>query len=260
MKITWLGTASILIEGENFSLLFDPYLKDLPRNYEPQNLIEQRKRVFLSQSTVFITHGHFDHISSLKELYASIPCTIYLTQAPYDTLISKKFPKDKLKIIKAGDEIKFSGITVRALQGKHLRFIKKELVLGFFTKRSWKYLGRGIRLTRKHFRYPENNQTLFYEIEAEGKLLQIMGSAELMENFDYHTDADLLILPHQGKKEIDEHNGKIVQRLRPKRIMLDHYDDAFPPYSSQIPVDKFCQQTSKTIPTSKFIEGIPIEL
>ncbi len=260
MKITWFGTASVLIESQETSILFDPYLKDLPKNYEQEYLLEQRKNAFLSQKNVLITHGHFDHISSLKELYSQIPCKIYLTKTPYKSLSSKRFPKNKLCQIQAGDQLDFSGVTVRALQGKHIKFVKKELFLGFFTKKSIKYFWRGLRLTFDYFKYPQKKEILFYEIEAEGKLIQVMGSAELMDNEVYHTGADLLILPHQGIKNIDGHNAKIVERLKPKRVVLDHYDDAFPPYSAQIPVDDFCQNMSKTIPTEKLIEGKTIEI
>ncbi len=101
---------------------------------------------------------------------------------------------------------------------------------------------------------------MFYEILAEGKRIQLMGSANLNENENYETGADLLILPHQGRSDIDEINTVIVQKLKPKRVLLDHYDDAFPPYSAQINVDGFCQRMSKTLPTEKLLEGISVEV
>ncbi len=260
MKITWYGTASILLEVGDTSVMFDPYLKDLPKDYEPIELLENRKRAFLQQKTVFITHGHFDHLSSINELYNDKDCKIYLTKTPYRTLKREGFPTQKLQEISAGQEICLGDVKVRAIQGKHIEFIKKDLAKGFITPHPPKVFCRGLARTIDYLKYPESGEILFYEIEAEGKRLQIMGSADLAEGVKYPTGADLLILPHQGRKDIDEHNKKIVERLMPKRIVLDHYDDAFPPYSALIPVDDFCAEISKTIPTQKLVEGQTIEL
>ncbi len=260
MKITWYGTASILIETEKTSILFDPYMKALPKNYELKELTENRRNAFIAQKTVFITHGHFDHLSSIKELYKDKDCKIYLTSAPYKTLKKQKFPISKLQQISIGQTIKLDGVKVLALQGKHIRFIKKDLAIGFIKPKRFKVFWRGLKRTIDYLKYPEKNQTLFYELYIEGRLVQIMGSADLDENISYSTGADILILPHQGRKDIDEHNKKIAQQLKPKRILLDHYDNAFPPYSADIPVDKFCEKISKTIPTEKLIEGRTIEI
>ncbi len=260
MKITWHGTASIILETENSKLLFDPFLKDLPKNYEPKENKENRQNAFRDCKTIFITHGHFDHLSSLKPLYNDLPCKIYLTKTPYRTMVRNKFPQSKLCQIKAGDTLDIDGIIIHALQGRHVKFIKKEVVKGIFTPRPIKSFCRGIRISCCHFMYPEHGETLLYEIQAENKLIQIMGSADLDDNTEYTKGADLLILPHQGRMDIDEHNRKIVMKLQPKRVLLSHYDDAFPPYSQQIPVDSFCQEISKTIPTDKLIEGELVEI
>ncbi len=260
MKITWYGTASILIETKKTALLFDPYMKDLPQKRESQEVKDIRKRVFQEQKNVLITHGHLDHLASIQPLYNDLPCTIYLTKTPYQTLKKRKFPIEKLQEIHAGEEIRFEDVTVRALRGKHVTFVRREVAKFIFGWGRWRYLPRAIRLGIAYFRYPENGEILMYEIESEGKRIQLMGSAGLHEDVDYATGADVLILPHQGRSDIDEYNAKIVEKLQPKRILLDHYDDAFPPFSADIPVDTFCERISKTIPTEKLLEGMPIEI
>ena len=52
---------------------------------------------------------------------------------------------------------------------------------------------------------------------------------------EYPTDADLLILPLQGRSDQDTYALRIVEKLLPKWVLLDHYDDTFPPMTS--PVD-----------------------
>ncbi len=260
MKITWYGTASILLQTNKTSILFDPYMKALPKNFESQSCTQERRRVFMAQKTVFITHGHFDHLGSIKELYANTDGKIYLTKTPYQTLKRKNFPLNLMQKISVGEEIEVGDCKVRAVQGKHVKFIKKDLAIGFFKPKRFKVFWRGLQRTIDYLKYPEKGETLMYEVRVEGKLIQIMGSADLQEGVEYATGADLLILPHQGRKDMDEHNAKIVERLRPKSVLLDHYDNSFPPYSADVPVDNFCMETSKTVPTKKLVEGQTIEI
>ncbi len=183
-----------------------------------------------------------------------------MTKTPYKTLKRQGVDESRLQKISVGEEISVGDIRVRALQGKHVEFIKRDLAKGFITPHPPKVFWRGLCRTVDYLKYPEKGEIIFYEIFAEGKLIQIMGSADLNKNEAYRRGADLLILPHQGRKDIDEHNKRIVGQLQPKRVLLDHYDDAFPPYSAQIPVKDFCLEMSKTIPTEWLIEGQTIEL
>ena len=56
MKITWLGTASVRIETEGERILFDPFVQ-LAGGENP-NCIDD----FWQDRTLFITHGHLDHL------------------------------------------------------------------------------------------------------------------------------------------------------------------------------------------------------
>ncbi len=258
MKITWYGTASVILETENTSLVFDPYLKDVPRKKESKEIKENRRQVFSTQKNVLITHGHFDHLASVKSIYQDKDCKVYLTKTPFMTLKKRKFPSDKLQEIHAGDTLFFGDISVRVLAGKHVQFISYDVIKSFFKRII--YLPRAIRLGIDFFKYPENNETLVYEVFVEDKVIQIMGSAGLRDDVDYTCGADVLILPHQGRHDIDNYNRLIVERLKPKRVLLDHYDDSFPPFSRDINVDNFCDTMSKTVQTEKLKEGQLVEV
>ena len=82
-------------------------------------------------------------------------------------------------------------------------------------------------------------ETVFYEVSAEGKRVQIMGSLGLDPNTDYPTGADVLILPFQGRSDLEAYAAPIVRSLAPKQVLLDHYDDSFPPMTTQVETARF---------------------
>lgn len=258
MHITWYGTASILIETDANKIIFDPYMKYLPDGTEPQTTRDARRDVFRAQNSILITHGHLDHLSSIAELYQDCDCTIYLTETPYRTLHRQGFSQDKLRLIRPDDEIRFSDMTVHVYPGKHIHYdlgVVRQILSRTRTKEAQARLHR---LTHLNHQYPEHHETVFFEVCAEGKRIQLMGSAELCDDVEYPTGADVLILPHQGRSDMDLHNQSIAERLQPRRILIDHYDDAFPPLSANVPVDHFCKKMSGAIPTAKLHEGVPI--
>ena len=260
MEITWYGAASIYIEASGTSLLFDPFLKYLPEGYEPDELRKQREKVFGTAATILITHGHLDHLSSIPTLYRNKPCTVFLTEAPAATLTKQGFPKTKIHRIAPGDVLQFPNLSVRVYQGKHIRFDARLILQKVFRLSSWKQFPRLIHLLNLNMRYKENSEIVFYEIRTEGKRIQIMGSADLADDVKYPTEADVLILPHQGRSDIDSHNEAIIKKLKPKRVLLDHYDNAFPPVSELTPVDDFCRRMSTNVPTENMIEGKRIRI
>ncbi len=260
MEITWYGTASIYIEASGTSLIFDPFLKYLPEGYEADELRKQREKAFGTAATILITHGHLDHLSSIPTLYRNKPCTVFLTETPTATLTKQAFPETKIHRIAPGDILQFSGVSVCVYQGKHIRFDAKFILQKVFRLSSWKQFPRLIHLLKLNLQYKENGEIVFYEIEAEGKRVQIMGSADLADDVEYPTEADVLILPHQGRSDIDSHNEAIIKKLKPKRVLLDHYDNAFPPVSELTPVDDFCRRMSTNVPTENMIEGKRIRI
>ncbi|MBR2551696.1 MAG: MBL fold metallo-hydrolase [Erysipelotrichaceae bacterium] len=69
-----------------------------------------------------------------------------------------------------------------------------------------------------------------------------MGSVNLREDIDYPTDADLLILPYDGWENNFPPAVRVIERLRPKRILLDHYDDTIPPITMPLDLDSLLER------------------
>ena len=233
MKLTWYGTAALLLESDGTAIAFDPFLGIAPG--DSTGAPARRATALGNVGNVFVTHGHFDHILQIPAICPE--ARIYATATPCEGL-RRRGLRDLCRIA-PGQTVEVGPFSVRAYQGRHCRFdaalIRRTACFG----RVWKHLPHMLRLLRWNRQYPENGETLFYEIRAEGKRVQIMGSLGLDPDTAYPTGADVLVLPYQGRSDLADCAMPIVERLAPKRVVLDHYDDSFPPMTSNIDTSGF---------------------
>lgn len=229
MEIKWHGTASIEMKSQAGRILFDPFVplkgSAVPVKVEDYDGIND----------IFITHGHIDHIVNLPMIFQrNSDIRIYCTQTPYRTLVKKGIPESNLVQITFGSEISVHDFKLKVYHGKHA--VLPGPSVGRIS-RMLKSPARGNLpyIIREFFLCREKGETAFYEIETEGKKISLMGSLNLREDTDYPTESDLLILPYNGWEDNYAPAVKVIERLNPKRIFLDHYDDTFPPITE--PVD-----------------------
>lgn len=232
MKLTWLGTAALLLQTDDTTVAVDPF-PGLPL-HEPIDREIPDRALFERADHVLVTHGHFDHIQFIPVLYGGGSCPVYATATPCRTLENRGFPTDRLRTIAPGDTFDLGSIRIRTWQGRHCRFDFPLVVRTLGSPRSLTHLARLARLLKLNKAYDEAGEILFYEVTDGKTRLQIMGSLGLDENTEYPTGADWLILPYQGRSDLADYALPLVERLAPKAVLLDHYDDAFPPMSSAI--------------------------
>lgn len=236
MKITWLGTASIRIEAEGERILFDPFVQLV--GGENPNCIED----FLEDDTICITHGHLDHLMEAPEFLeeeGAGEATVFCGSVAADTL-SKLVPDtSNVVCVRPGCCFHIGKVRIRVWEGRHARPGFWTGVRKLFSVRLIKYFRNALALGYLNLKFPEKDQTYLYELQAEGKTVLVMGSLGLKEEICYPEGADLLILPYQGSARLEQEAMRIVRRLRPKRIMLDHFDDAFPPVSNRVDTRSF---------------------
>lgn len=249
MRLRWCGTAAVELCSGGYRLVIDPFLGmaavcDAARQ-------QRLQQIFTAADAVLVTHGHFDHIYDIPALYADRNIPVYATATPCAILIQNGLAHHQLVCIAPGEQLHLGPFTVTALRGRHCRFDIGVVCKTLFKKAAFFHPLRLVRLLRLNRRYPENGETLFYQIEAEGVRIQVMGSMGLDAAVAYPTGADVLILPFQGTGNPALTVAPIVDRLRPRSIFLDHYDDAFPPLSSQIPTAGFVSaMRARGIPTT----------
>lgn len=245
MKITWLGTASILIESEDTCILFDPFV-ELAGGSNPNTLED-----FRGVTDICITHGHVDHLFFVPQLIEEQDATVHCPSPAAVTLEGWLEECGNVVRTLPGESWQVGGIRLRTHMGAHVPFTPCLAMRTLLQMRNLRYWRNALFLAWAHPRFPEKGETLVYEIEAEGKRVLLLGSMALDPDTVYPEGADLLILPFQGRREPEREACRIVERLKPRRVLLDHFDDAFPPVSRQEDTRRLCRLMKERFPQVK---------
>ncbi|MBO5210178.1 MAG: MBL fold metallo-hydrolase [Lachnospiraceae bacterium] len=257
MKITWFGAASLLIEYAEDRILIDPFLP-LRGAENPAFLLD-----YVEEDSILITHGHLDHLSSIPNIMEHADATVYCSALPAATLEKKKVNGDQIAVIQPGNILHFGQIKVTVLPGKHIEFdsqIKKNTLIN---PRMLRYLPNTFALAIQNFSYKEGNETLIYQIDAGSKRILVLGSLNLDENTEYPKYVDMLVLPYQGATDLITPALSIIEKIEPKTVLLDHFDDAFPPISRRVdtrPLKKVLTERFPDLPVVKPTAGKPVTL
>lgn len=257
MKITWFGTASLLIENEENRILIDPFLPLRGSENHP-SLLDYQK-----EDSILITHGHIDHLGSIPKILRNSDATVYCSALPAATLEKKKTDSDQIVIIRPGDVLHFGAITVTPLPGKHIKFDAGLIRHTFLSLRILRYFPNFLSLLFRNHTYAEGDETLAYLIETGGKKILVLGSLALREETEYPKYVDMLVLPYQGATDLVSAALAILARIEPRTVLLDHFDDAFPPISRRIdtkPLKKALEEYYPELPVVKPTAGKAITL
>lgn len=257
MKLQWFSTAAFTLTEGDEAIAFDPFL-GLPLGRRWPQL---EGSAFQKASAIFVTHGHVDHILEIPTLLKGSKAPIHATATPCRTLMRHGMAPDRLRVIRPGDAVNVGPFQVKAYRGRHCKFDGPLIWQTAFSPRLWRHLPRVMRLLFYVAEYPEKGETLFYEVTVKEKRIQIMGSMGLDASMDYPTEADALILPYQGRSDLIPYGWKLVERLQPKAVYLDHYDDSFPPLTAPIDTKPFCDLLiGRGIPCRALTPLEPIDL
>ena len=245
MKLKWYGTASILLESGGTRLLFDPYLHALAEG-APLPLAEAR-----TADAIFITHPHLDHFSDV-DAFSEGRRPVYVNERGIRLARENGLQAACMRAVRAGDEVAVGDFAVRAYPALHCRFDAATVLRTLYSPRTWRMLPNTLALLRgaKKFRI-RRSDVLAFSVTAEGRTLLLFGSAGMAAGTNYPQGADLLIFPYQGRARMDRALRPFLDALRPEAVVIDHFDDAFPPVSRQVDTRRFIPTVQARLPAAR---------
>lgn len=244
MYYKWYGTATLLIESENTRLLIDPYRKQFARKDRmPDDEI-------CSADAIFITHPHVDHFKDTDSFsHGKIPVFVSETGISH----AEKYGLDHscMRRISAGDCVTVGDLTVRAYPAEHCRFDAASILRILFSPRTWLHFSDCVSLLSDARRFSiKRDDVLAFEVSDGVKNILVFGSAGMNENALYPDKVDLMFFPYQGRRRIDKVLAKFLRRMSPKKIVIDHFDDAFPPITHEVNTKRFIPTAEKYAPSA----------
>ncbi|MCL2045609.1 MAG: MBL fold metallo-hydrolase [Oscillospiraceae bacterium] len=253
MRVKWYGAACIMLESDGTRLLFDPFFSLNDKGYKP--LLDELSSVM----SILVTHGHLDHIVDIPTIWkhGGGKTDVYCSSTPRKVLISKGINNVSIREIMPNDEFSIGAFDIRVLKGKHIGFDKWIVLKTLFRPQIVQYWKNFIYMFKENMICTEAGETIVYDIRADGKQVLLLGSLNLDADTEYPIGADLLILPLQGRSDISEYALSFIDHLMPKMILLDHYDDAFPPISSAVDTEPFVTLIAKRHPNIPVISLKP---
>lgn len=242
MIITWRGTASISLKSTNCHLEFDPYGHPLNMQLPPLD-----KEDIDSADAIFISHPHLDHFSDIQSFAEKAP--VYVSQNGIDRLKKRGGVMPQMIPVKAGDFFRFGDLSVKIYQSRHCKYNAGIILSIIFSLRTYRNVAKVLQLFSQIRQFPIKDDVYMFEIQAEGKRVCIMGTAGLDDRTQYPVGADLVIFPYQGRTDMATYSLPLIERLQPKRVLFDHIDDAFPPFTDTVNLDGILALLKEKMPS-----------
>ena len=253
MEVQWIGTATLLIKSGKDVILIDPY-------NQPYNKFFRRitNKELKGVKAIFITHPHLDHFDRtdrFSKQAGGVP--IYVNSRGIKTAKIHHWDTKNMYEIIVGDEIEVGNLKVRVHQGLHCNL--DPMLLFTFLHRLLipKNLFRAIKIgIELKLTYKIDTLDIFsFEVTDGEKTVYLMGSANIYQPDPRPDNIDMLIYPFQGLRlsNMFQHSLDIMGYFSTKKILFDHWDNAFPPVTTTMELDKFMPFVEEAYPDTQFI-------
>jgi L-ascorbate metabolism protein UlaG (beta-lactamase superfamily) len=223
--LKWLGTAGWEIQIGQTKILIDPFLTRQQAVASEEWKTDEAAvlNVISGADYIFAGHSHADHIGDIPFIAKRFGAKILGSRTTVNLSLSAGVDKAQLTTISGGEKLDFKDFSVQVINSQH----------GILTRDGQKRQPRSPEITRplsgpilgKHF--VEGGSYLYYFSFGKLRLLHQSTGNFIDENLQ-GLEPDIAILAENSNYDWTE----ALKILRPKTVIVHHYDDWRVPLSS----------------------------
>ena len=223
--LKWLGAAGWEIQIAQTKILIDPFLtRRQAVAAEEWNTDEETVlNVINGADYIFAGHSHADHIGDIPFIAKRFGSKVIGSRTTVNLSLSAGVDQALLTTASGGEELSFKDFSVQVIKSRH----------GVLTRNGQKRQPKSAEITRplsrpilgKHF--VEGGSYLYYFTFGKLRLLHQSTGNFIEENL-HGLDPDVAILAENSNYDWTEG----IKILRPKTVIVHHYDDWRVPLSS----------------------------
>ncbi|MDR1630509.1 MAG: hypothetical protein LBS36_09925, partial [Oscillospiraceae bacterium] len=156
-------------------------------------------------------------------------------------------------IIAQDDDFQIGAFHVRSIRSCHISFdfyyiAKNAISPGFYAG-----LPRVFQSLHQFSKTPLGDECVEFLLEAGGERLLLAASLGEDDSIAHPQDVDVFVMPYNGRWYLNEHMMKHVRQIRPKKIIMSHFDAAFPPLCLDSKPERFVSFMKQKQPETEVI-------
>ena len=225
LTLKWLGTAGWEIQMAHTKILVDPFLtrRQSVAAEEWKTDEEAVLNVISGADYIFAGHSHADHIGDIPFIAKRFGAKVIGSRTTVNLALSAGVEQSHLTSIIGGEKLDFKDFSVQVIKSQH----------GILTREGQERQPRSAEITRpisgpilgKHF--VEGGSYLYYF--TFGKFLVLhQSTGNFIEENLHGLEPDVALLAENSNYNWIE----ALKILRPKTVIVHHYDDWRVPFSS----------------------------
>ncbi|WP_370045161.1 MBL fold metallo-hydrolase [Lysinibacillus sp. RC79] len=251
IKVTFLGTSSLLFDDGNTQLMIDgfisrlPLLKMLPFSTvktDADAVNKAFKKIGIDNNKLrglFIAHTHYDHALDLAYIAKQTGTHVYGSESAINIGLGNGINMKQMSVYEVNKAMQFGNFTVTVIQSKHSP-----------TFDEGEKIKEPLKQPAKALDYHEDSSYDFL-ITHNNKTFYVKPSANYIEGAldDIHADVLFLGIGVLGAQDQDFQNmyyEQTVRKVQPKLIIPIHWDNFNKPLTDALEaLPKFADNTKK---------------